>query len=485
MMDCRADPRDRISALPDELLHVTLSFLDDARDITRTAVLSHRWRHVWVHAKNLNFCSLNLKNCKTPGGFPGFVDWVLAHRGKITMDSLVIWMTQKSRAASPEQINDWLRYAGRHVLKSLRVHKLVGGQTKDHKAAVVLLPTICRTSCILLSPSNNMNILQLPALATASYEALTELYLYSPSFSEEGPVLGDFVTSCCHSLRRLSISCPKALFQLVLRSEALQELEIYWAFDMRTLDVTAPNLRVVRLDLCFRHNPIQMVINDNKVARIVAPRLEVIRISYFRNVPRPEYDIHDLTSVRRLENIQLDMHGKYCHDTDQMLGLWFLAKCPGVQHDEVKLEHHWESDVPDKSDLVDLTKEGGNAAPFANVKSMFVTAICGFPAGHLVSRILTELKHFSPWFVQKASGAGSTLGDFVMFCCPRLLQLQIVGAKTKGILQLEFHTVALEELDMFFGDLQMLDVTAPKLRVIKLNMCPRMPILFGIKNAVQ
>ncbi|GJN19350.1 hypothetical protein PR202_gb06617 [Eleusine coracana subsp. coracana] len=237
-----AGPRDWISALPDELLHVILSFVDDARDIMRTAVLSRRWRHMWVHAKNLNFCSLNLKNCTAPGGFPGFVDWVLAHRAETTMDSLVIWMTQKSRAASPEQIDAWLRYAVRHVLKSLRV-QLVGEQ-KDHKAVVVLLPSICRTSYISLSLSTNMSILQLPALATANYEALTELYLHSPSFSEQGPVLGDFVTSCCHSLRRLSISAPKALFQLVLRSEELQQLEIYWAFDLRTLDVTAPNLRV-------------------------------------------------------------------------------------------------------------------------------------------------------------------------------------------------------------------------------------------------
>jgi hypothetical protein len=46
---------DRISALPDDLLHVILGCAETAPAVTRTAVLSQRWRHAWCHAKSLTF----------------------------------------------------------------------------------------------------------------------------------------------------------------------------------------------------------------------------------------------------------------------------------------------------------------------------------------------------------------------------------------------------------------------------------------------
>lgn len=203
------------------------------------------------------------------------------------------------------------------------------------------------------------------------------------------------LTSCCPSLRRIWISFPKALSQLVLRSETLQELEIYHGYDLRTLDLTAPNLRFLRLDWCF-HNPTRGdVIIGNKVARIVAPRLDKIDISYSRGARLPDHDIHDLTSVRSLKGLDLDMHGKYCreNDTHQAIRLWFLARCTAVEHVDVNIEHHyWNPHIADKSHLVDLTKgEGKAAALFANVKSMKVTTSTVFLVRHLVPSVASLL----------------------------------------------------------------------------------------------
>nr|TKW11646.1 hypothetical protein SEVIR_6G245700v2 [Setaria viridis] len=232
--DCsRTGDLDRISALPDDLLHVILGFLADAHAVTSTAVLSRRWRRVWVHAKNLAFTD--------------------------------------------------------------RLEKLV-------------------------------------------------------------------------------ISEPRRLRQLVLRSEALGELEVTLALGLRTLDVTAPSLRAVRLTLCF-HNPMRGIEDAaaGKVARIAAPRLEEISMHCFRNVPPPELDIHDLASVRRLDKLWLEMHGKYCH-RDVDVGSWLLEK-----------------EKPDAAiaddEFVDLTAEG--APPFANVRSMELSAWC-LPARDLVPSIGLE-----------------------------------------------------------------------------------------------
>ncbi|RLN03161.1 hypothetical protein C2845_PM13G25040 [Panicum miliaceum] len=109
---------DRISALPDDLLHAILAFIGDAHAVTSTAVLSRRWRRVWTHAKNLAFTDCQEKY-DAPGHFVGFVDWAFAQRGDDAgLESLMIRISRSIRtgSTSPQQVNGWLRYAGRRVV---------------------------------------------------------------------------------------------------------------------------------------------------------------------------------------------------------------------------------------------------------------------------------------------------------------------------------------------------------------------------------
>lgn len=172
------------------------------------------------------------------------------------------------RASSPERVNEWLRYAARRVVKSVKVDlgPLIDG--KDHQVAVEL-PSHGRATSISLDLSGHR--LRLPA-TTARYEALTELQLLFVLFDEEVP-LGDFVMSCCPRLGRLDIRSAPGLTQLVLRSQVLMELAISFARDLQMLDTIAPNLRVLKLDPTSQS---QRDLHILKVARIVAPRLEEI-----------------------------------------------------------------------------------------------------------------------------------------------------------------------------------------------------------------
>ncbi|KAL5715581.1 hypothetical protein ACHQM5_017383 [Ranunculus cassubicifolius] len=45
---------DRISALPDSIIHYIFSFLD-TREFVQTSILSHRWRHLWASTPYLKF----------------------------------------------------------------------------------------------------------------------------------------------------------------------------------------------------------------------------------------------------------------------------------------------------------------------------------------------------------------------------------------------------------------------------------------------
>ncbi|CAL4929855.1 unnamed protein product [Urochloa decumbens] len=262
---------------------------------------------------------------------------------------------------------------------------------------VVLLPSHGRMASVSLNLSQH-DIFRLPVAAAARYEALTELSLCGPSFDEVaapggGRTLGDFVSSCCPRLRKLDICAPTGMPQLVIRSDTLEDLRLLLAEDLRMLDVTAPSMRVLKLQLCFQSpTPLEDSEDEqvtNNLVRIAAPRLEEIGMSTFTLRERPELDLQDTAraSVRRLSDIRLDMHGPYCCDKDG--GLWLLENCPGVEHVVVSIGHVRGFAAATSRHLVDLTEEG--AAPFASVRSMVVKAGYFSDGHHMVSSISSLL----------------------------------------------------------------------------------------------
>ncbi|TVU40923.1 hypothetical protein EJB05_14408, partial [Eragrostis curvula] len=211
------DDLDRISALPDHVLHIILGRLTYAPVVTRTAVLSRQWRHLWTRATSLTFMDTDM-DLVDKSDFAGFVNWVLARRGDAEgMESLRIEVSEKGRA-SPEQINEWIRYATRHVVKSVEIR---AEGKPDRQQQAILLPSHGSVASISLwLPSYTFRT---PAASVARHEALTDLELFSLSFNEDcsSSRLGEFVASCCPRLRRLLIARAQGLRRLVLRSENL------------------------------------------------------------------------------------------------------------------------------------------------------------------------------------------------------------------------------------------------------------------------
>ncbi|KAF9609983.1 hypothetical protein IFM89_019547 [Coptis chinensis] len=70
---------DRISRLPEEVLHHILSFLDMSQ-IIQTSLLSKRWRYIWVSLPYLNFNDLAWKSSGESKCFIDFVHNVLLYR---------------------------------------------------------------------------------------------------------------------------------------------------------------------------------------------------------------------------------------------------------------------------------------------------------------------------------------------------------------------------------------------------------------------
>ncbi|CAL4988988.1 unnamed protein product [Urochloa decumbens] len=69
-----AEGIDRIGALPDEVIHHVLSFLE-AQDAVRTCVLARRWRYLWRYATGIRIRSSHLREIRE------FIDNLLLLRG--------------------------------------------------------------------------------------------------------------------------------------------------------------------------------------------------------------------------------------------------------------------------------------------------------------------------------------------------------------------------------------------------------------------
>ncbi|XP_074369313.1 putative F-box/FBD/LRR-repeat protein At4g13965 [Apium graveolens] len=77
------DEGDRLSSLPDDILHQILSFLG-TRQAVQTSVLSKRWRHVWTTTSSLTFDWYDQLFPYTHSGIIKFMEHVLSNRNHET-----------------------------------------------------------------------------------------------------------------------------------------------------------------------------------------------------------------------------------------------------------------------------------------------------------------------------------------------------------------------------------------------------------------
>jgi hypothetical protein len=109
---CEDNDSDRISNLPDKLLHHVMSYLT-AQEAVRTCVLSRRWQNVW---SSMMFLHANAAKSSSITSFKKFLDNVLLYRNPVPLKGL--WVS-----AACDNSDDSLDYSDihrwvHHVLRS-------------------------------------------------------------------------------------------------------------------------------------------------------------------------------------------------------------------------------------------------------------------------------------------------------------------------------------------------------------------------------
>jgi hypothetical protein len=119
---------DRLSALPDALLHHIMSFLK-AWEVVRTCVLSRRWRHLWASMPCVDLRVGGDDYGEVPEAFPDFVRRLFRHRDvTAALDTLRLRSSNVDGAHNEDDARLWIRTA---IKRGARVIHLVGHRKGD------------------------------------------------------------------------------------------------------------------------------------------------------------------------------------------------------------------------------------------------------------------------------------------------------------------------------------------------------------------
>ncbi|OEL24915.1 hypothetical protein BAE44_0014066 [Dichanthelium oligosanthes] len=220
---------DRISAIPNDLLHLFLARLGCARTAAYTGLLSSRCRNLWTGLPELTFHNTA----------PDQVEAALTRVTRPSLSLLDIHISE-NHELEPPSVTSLLRSAARLAPAELKV--VFSGVTKDRsnhlQPVEVELPCFDRTASISLS----IPVVRLVLPLAGDFLELQSVSLRSCEIN-----IADLLQRC-PSLRKLCIHGNR-LLSITAHSRSLEELDMTAQVGLlQRLDIQAPLLK--KLSIC-------------------------------------------------------------------------------------------------------------------------------------------------------------------------------------------------------------------------------------------
>ncbi|KAL6857029.1 hypothetical protein ACP4OV_018411 [Aristida adscensionis] len=354
---------DRLSDLPDGIVEHLLSFLP-APDAARCSVLSRRWRGAWAHAAALNFSDGPPHQAR----LLAVARAALARYGAPGVPALRVVVGCESNLGPATAA--WLAEAMERVVGSVSVTVTAPGPLDE-----LALPAHLRAKSISLTLSGVIfqhGTLVLPEPGeSASFCGLMELSLSIARLQEGVRPLGEFLSSCCPGLRKLSLTKVSGgmvgngglrVWPLVLRLDQLEELKLDRVESLTKLDVVSASLRALVVRSCFGYLA-QWDIDT--VVDISAPKLE--DVSWSGSLPKHLNFLTGSGCIRRLDGIYLYLPGKEFRSAG---ALRLLEMCYGANQLSVCI------DIPDYTTPSMITREEMDHVPqLPNARVLFLRVV--------------------------------------------------------------------------------------------------------------
>ncbi|KAL5581790.1 hypothetical protein UlMin_014232 [Ulmus minor] len=231
---------DRLSVLPDPIIHHILSFLP-AIMVIQMSLLSKRWRYMWKDMHVLSFCSANIRTFR-PKKFCKFVDKCLIRRKndmqEATDATVIGFKLVIPYYCSP--VDEWLNLVARSKIKELDLH--VPGFKNEINPRIpttnyypLPIDMLRLRSLTLLK----LHSVEITGLYSTSLPSLISLSLENVGLDDE--VLHDLLLRCC-SLETLVLKRYCDLLNPKISSLSLKFLVIDEFNDQTKFKVECENL---------------------------------------------------------------------------------------------------------------------------------------------------------------------------------------------------------------------------------------------------
>ncbi|XP_015695724.1 uncharacterized protein LOC102721387 isoform X1 [Oryza brachyantha] len=309
-------PADRLSALPDEILHHVMSFLK-AWEVVRTCVLSQRWRRLWASAPCVD---IRVRSCGRDGDppeeFGKFVyRLLLAREVSAPVDTLRLRSSDGEEYAETydnDDVNMWIYSA---IKRNARVIHLNGHRLDD----LVLEHTAFA--------SHSLKILKL------SHVKL------------DGKILKQ-LSSVCTSLEELELNnCPVNGGEI--RSVSLKKLMMVKCSITVDLSVCAPNLEFLCCVTPFCRVPLFQNLSSLDAATIMLDDSflrndEFLHVNEDEELEETSDDEADCETISdHYDNTRDTDRDAYDDDDDDFLCDEYLSSC----HDNLVDDYNYGSDI--------------------------------------------------------------------------------------------------------------------------------------------
>ncbi|OVA11118.1 F-box domain [Macleaya cordata] len=239
---------DRISDLPENVIHHILSFLL-IKDVIRTSFLSKRWRYIWTSVPNLEFDGL-VFSPKTK--FMNFVDSVILRRSGLSIQKFSLRFG--GYYCDGSRIRTWILAAATHNVRELSI--------SSHTGEPFELPSCIFTcsSLTVLKLNSYNSTLNLPSSVRLPF--LKSIQLTSVTFLEDNwnqifrncPMLEDVVMEDCDlgNLTVLHISSPS--MQRLTIDGLPKDSTFYYPLLNHEIRISTPGLLSLKYTDCTMKN---------------------------------------------------------------------------------------------------------------------------------------------------------------------------------------------------------------------------------------
>ncbi|KAJ4745662.1 F-box family protein [Rhynchospora pubera] len=245
---------DRISNLPDDLLHCILSLLD-TQEVAQTCILSKRWQRLWADVDSLELVlpSFKTHSPNIERRFTKFIDELLSRRNNSDLREFRLFCEENFFNVSHRKITAWILYAIRHKAKVIEID-----------------------GCLYWSLPRD--------IFTSS--SLEELYLYIPSLGK-GVVAGKVNLPQLKKLHLNGIIMsgnPAILRNLLSGCPALEDLSL----NVCTIDlhmVSSPQLKHLSIVSALDTARIESIKTPNLVSLCLKLSGDVLRAANLEKMP--------------------------------------------------------------------------------------------------------------------------------------------------------------------------------------------------------